>query len=70
MRKLALVVAFSSMTLCGQSANPVIQWNRTLLTLLRTPGVQPAAIHPTRNMAILHVAILGAINAAPTVSRA
>ncbi|HEY6988812.1 MAG TPA: vanadium-dependent haloperoxidase [Bryobacteraceae bacterium] len=69
MRRLALVVGFSSMTLCGQPANPVIQWNRTLLTLLRTPGVQPAAIHPTRNMAILHVAILGAINAAPTVSQ-
>ena len=69
MRKLAFAVAFASMTLCGQPANPVIQWNRTLLTLLRAPGVHPATIHPTRNMAILHVAILGAINAAPTVSQ-
>jgi hypothetical protein len=69
MRKLACAVASSCMILCGQPANPVIQWNRTLLTLLRTPGVHPAAIHPTRNMAILHVAIFGAINAAPTVSQ-
>ena len=69
MKKFAFVAACSCMILCGQPANPVIQWNRTLLTLLRTPGVQPAAIHPTRNMAILHVAILGAINAAPTVSQ-
>jgi hypothetical protein len=69
MRKLACAVASSCMILCGRPANPVIQWNRTLLTLLRTPGVHPAAIHPTRNMAILHVAIFGAINAAPTVSQ-
>ena len=69
MRKLACAVASSCMILCGQPANPVIQWNRTLLTLLRTPGVHPAAIHPTRNMAILHVTIFGAINAAPTVSQ-
>jgi hypothetical protein len=69
MRKLIFAVAFSCMALCGQPANPVIQWNRTLLTLLRTPGVQSAAIHPTRNMAILHVAILAAINSAPTASQ-
>ena len=43
------------------SPNPVIQWNRTLLTLLRTPGQQPATVHPTRSMALLHVAILDAV---------
>jgi membrane-associated phospholipid phosphatase len=66
MRKLACAIALSCTALCAQQANAVIQWNRTLLTLLRTPGVQPAAIHPTRNMAILHVAILAAIHSAPT----
>ena len=25
--------------------NPVIQWNKTLLTIVRTPGAQPATIH-------------------------
>jgi hypothetical protein len=41
--------------------DPVIQWNRRLLGLLRTPGQQPATVHPTRSMALLHVAILGAV---------
>jgi hypothetical protein len=66
MRKLACAIALSCTALCAQQANAVIQWNRTLLALLRTPGVQPAAIHPTRNMAILHVAIVAAIHSAPT----
>ena len=43
--------------------NPVVEWNRTLLRILRTPGAQPATIHPTRNFAILHVAIYDAVNA-------
>src|SRR3954469_5826895 len=63
MGKLVLALALFSTTSWSQT---VVQWNRTLLTLLRTPGVQPAAIHPTRNMAILHVAILAAIHSAPT----
>jgi hypothetical protein len=43
--------------------NPVIQWNRTLLSILRTPGNQPATVHPTRSMAMLHVAIDDAVSA-------
>jgi hypothetical protein len=43
------------------SPNPVIQWNRTLLAVLRTPGQQPPTVHPTRSMALLHVAILDAV---------
>jgi len=43
--------------------NPVVEWNRTLLTLVRTPGAQPATIHSTRNFAILHTAIYDAVNA-------
>src|SRR6201998_2159939 len=46
----------------AQSVNAVIEWNRTLLTIVRTPGAQPATIHSTRNFAILHAAIYDAIN--------
>jgi membrane-associated phospholipid phosphatase len=42
--------------------NAVIEWNRTLLAIVRTPGAQPATIHSTRNFAILHAAIYDAVN--------
>jgi hypothetical protein len=45
-----------------QSANPVIEWNRTLLVIVRTPGAQPPTIHSTRNFAMLHAAIFDAVN--------
>jgi len=41
----------------------VVQWNRTLLVIVRTPGAQPATIHPTRSFAIMHAAIYDAVNA-------
>jgi hypothetical protein len=41
----------------------VIQWNKTLLTIVRTPGAQPATVHSTRSFAILHAAIYDAVNA-------
>src|ERR1700740_3201024 len=41
----------------------VVQWNRTLLVIVRTPGAQPATVHPTRSFAILHAAIYDAVNA-------
>src|SRR5437870_12543604 len=41
----------------------VIQWNRTLLQILQTPGAQPTTIHPTRSMAIMHLAKSDAVNA-------
>ena len=44
------------------SVNPVLQWNRTLLVIVRTPGAQPATIHPTRSFAIMHAAIYDAVN--------
>jgi hypothetical protein len=46
-----------------QPVNPVVQWNRTLLVIVRTPGAQPATIHPTRSFAIMHAAIYDAVNA-------
>src|SRR5579862_2665020 len=45
-----------------QPVNPVIEWNRTLLSIVRTPGAQPPTIHSTRNFAILHAAIFDAVN--------
>jgi hypothetical protein len=45
------------------AVNPVVQWNRTLLVIVRTAGAQPATVHPTRSFAILHAAIYDAVNA-------
>jgi hypothetical protein len=47
----------------AQSIDPVVQWNRTLLAIVRTPGAQPATIHPSRSFAILHAAMYDAVNA-------
>jgi hypothetical protein len=46
-----------------QVPDQVIQWNRILLGILRTPGAQPATVHPTRSMAMLHAAVYDAVNA-------
>jgi hypothetical protein len=46
----------------AESVNPVVQWNRTLLLIVRTPGAQPATVHPTRSFAIMHAAIYDAVN--------
>ena len=46
----------------SQSVNAVIEWNRTLLVIVRTPGAQPSTIHSTRNFAMLHAAIFDAVN--------
>jgi PAP2 superfamily len=51
----------------AQPVNPVVQWNRTLLVIVRTPKAQPATIHPTRSFAIMHAAIYDAVN---TIDRA
>ena len=47
----------------AQSIDPVVQWNRNLLAIVRTPGAQPPTIHPTRSFAMLHAAIYDAVNA-------
>lgn len=47
----------------GATVNPVIEWNRTLLSIVRTPGAQPPTIHATRSFAMLHGAIFDAVNA-------
>ena len=65
---LTLLSAFGM--LCGSasaatapgSPNDVIAWNKTLLSIVRTPGAQPATLHPTRSFALLHAAIYDAVN--------
>ena len=47
----------------AQTANQVLQWNRTLLVIVRTKGAQPPTIHSTRSFAIMHAAIYDAVNA-------
>src|SRR6202045_3834539 len=44
------------------SVNPVVEWNRALLMILRTAGAQPPTIHSTRSFAILHASIFDAVN--------
>jgi membrane-associated phospholipid phosphatase len=39
----------------------VVEWNRELVHILNTPGAQPAAIHPTRSLAIMHAAVYDAV---------
>jgi hypothetical protein len=46
----------------AEPLNPVVQWNRVLLTVVRTPGAQPATVHPTRSIALMHAAIYDAVN--------
>jgi hypothetical protein len=40
----------------------VIRWNQELQKLLVVPGAQPASIHPTRTLAIIHIAVYDAVN--------
>jgi membrane-associated phospholipid phosphatase len=46
-----------------ESGRPVIDWNQVLLSIVNTPGAQPANVQPTRNFAIVHAAIYDAVNA-------
>jgi hypothetical protein len=46
----------------SEQVNPVVQWNRALLVIVRTPGAQSATVHPTRSFAIMHAAIYDAVN--------
>jgi|tagenome__1003787_1003787.scaffolds.fasta_scaffold20863452_2 membrane-associated phospholipid phosphatase len=45
------------------SGQPVIDWNQVLLSIVNSPGAQPANVQPTRNFAIVHAAIYDAVNA-------
>ena len=62
----AVLTGVNPAPVTAQSAQPVsqvVEWNRTLLVIVRTPGEQPATIHATRSFAIMHAAIYDAVNA-------
>jgi len=62
----AVLAATNLAPAVAQATKPVsqvVQWNRQLLMIVRTPGAQPATIHPTRSFAIMHAAIYDAVNA-------
>jgi len=62
----ALLSAANLSPATAQATKPdsqVVQWNRTLLVIVRTPGAQPATIHPTRSFDTMHGAIYDAVNA-------
>jgi len=60
---LSLRVTESAHASSSSQPDQVVQWNQTLLRILQTPGAQPATVHPTRSMAIVHLAIYDAVNA-------
>jgi len=43
------------------SGESVVDWNQELITILGTPGAQPATVHPTRSFAILQAAEYDAV---------
>src|SRR6266403_5151880 len=47
----------------AQPVSQVVQGNRMLLVIVRTPGAQPTTIHATRSFALMHAAIYDAVNA-------
>jgi hypothetical protein len=58
-----LVYSVSSHADSAGLPDEVIVWNKTLLTIVRTPAAQPATVHPTRSFAIMHAAVYDAVNA-------
>ncbi|SFW85379.1 vanadium-dependent haloperoxidase [Amycolatopsis australiensis] len=50
-------------------ADVVLAWNRELLAVVRTPGLQPATVHPTRSFALLHAAMHDAVVATAGTGR-
>jgi PAP2 superfamily len=63
MTKLLTMVILLCASLKAQPVNQVLQWNKTLLAIVRTAGAQPATIHPTRSFAMMHAAMYDAVNA-------
>ena len=51
----------SSIAVTPRSGQSVVDWNRELITILGTPGAQPATVHPTRSFALLQAAEYDAV---------
>ena len=57
----ALPAVASATTADLDDPTVVVEWNRTLLRVVRTPHVQPPTVHATRSFAMLHGAINDAV---------
>src|SRR6185295_20371892 len=51
----------SAVAFAPGSGQSVVDWNKELITILGTPGAQPATVHPTRSFAILQAAEYDAV---------
>jgi hypothetical protein len=60
-RLLLAVVPLQAINLSAQTVNPVVDWNRTLLSIVRTPNLQPPTVHGTRSFAMMHLAMEEAV---------
>jgi membrane-associated phospholipid phosphatase len=54
--------SLSSIRAARESGQPVLDWNQDLLSIVNTPGAQPANLQPTWSFAMLHAAIYDAVN--------
>src|SRR6201993_4914851 len=55
------LVPRSAIAFASRSGQSVVDWNRELITILGTPGAQPATVHPTRSFALLQAAEYDAV---------
>src|SRR5260370_17442402 len=46
----------------SSASNPVVEWNKAVLMIVRPPGAQARTMHPTGSFAIMHAAIYDAVN--------
>src|SRR5438445_3527966 len=51
----------SAVAFARGSGRSAVDWNRELITILGTPGAQPATVHPTRSFALLQAAEYDAV---------
>jgi membrane-associated phospholipid phosphatase len=61
--------AQSSVAVTPGSGQPAVDWNHELITILGTPGAQPATVHPTRSFAILQAAEYDAVTSITHAAR-
>ena len=61
--------AHSSAAFTPGSGQSVVNWNHELITILGTPGAQPATVHPTRSFAILQAAEYDAVTSITHAAR-
>ncbi|HEY3510523.1 vanadium-dependent haloperoxidase [Kribbella sp. NPDC051137] len=61
------LTAHASAPKATTGTNVIVEWNRTLLSLVRAPGAQPATVQPTRDFAIMSKAVYDAVSSSSHV---